>query len=144
MDDEIGSLLDLYKESSFLRDIYNKDYQNRDKQDVAFTKLSDELAIPLADINTNLNSLHAQLRRESYKINKTKSGLYHSKRLYHSNWSSKKKMPEKHYLDKKGLPLHTKPKALKKAIKKSRGKDNTIAEKIPYLFVNFSISSNSI
>ena len=72
--DEIDRLLELYEERPIIWDIYNKGYHKREKRAVAFSELSGELEIDVADIKIKVNSLRAQLGREIAKVNKTKSG----------------------------------------------------------------------
>ena len=71
---EIDTLIDELEKRSCLWDVFDKDYHNREKREVAYTELEDILKHTKKDIKTKIAGLRTQLRREIAKTNSWKSG----------------------------------------------------------------------
>ena len=71
---EIDTLIDELEEQSCLWDVFDKDYHNREKREVAYTELEDILKHTKKDIKTKIAGLRTQLGREIAKTNSWKSG----------------------------------------------------------------------
>ena len=71
---EIDTLIDELEKRSCLWDVFDKDYHNREKREVAYTELEDILKHTKKDIKTKIAGLRTQLGREIAKTNSWKSG----------------------------------------------------------------------
>ena len=71
---EIDTLIDELEKRSCLWDVFDKDYHNREKREVAYTELEDILKHTKKDIKTKIVGLRTQLGREIAKTNSCKSG----------------------------------------------------------------------
>ena len=83
--DEIETLIDELEKRSCLWDIFDKEYHNREKRDIAYTELEDILKHTKQDIKTKIAGLRTELGREISKTNCWKSGQAASEK-YKSTW----------------------------------------------------------
>ena len=67
--DEIEALIDELEKRSCLWDIFDKEYHNREKRDIAYTELEDILKHTKQDIKTKITGLRTQFGREISKTN---------------------------------------------------------------------------
>ena len=83
--DEIETLIDELEKRSCLWDIFDKEYHNREKRDIAYTELEDILKHTKQDIKTKIAGLRTQLGREISETNCWKSEQATSEK-YKSTW----------------------------------------------------------
>ena len=86
-EENVINLIELLEERSCLWDIYDKEYTKRDKREVAYKEIAENLGNrwEISEIKTKINNLRAQLGREIGKVKKTKSGQA-TNELYKSSW----------------------------------------------------------
>ena len=82
---EIETLIDELEKRSCLWDVFDKDYHNRDKRDVAYTELAEILSYNKQEVKTKIAGPRTQLGRELSKTNSWKSGQATSEK-YKSTW----------------------------------------------------------
>ena len=73
-DEEVETLIDLFEQHVCLWDIFCKEYHLKEKRDMAYETMKEELDIPVADIKYKIIGLRSQLSREVAKTNQKKSG----------------------------------------------------------------------
>ena len=78
-------LIDVLEERVCLWDVFDRNYQNREKREKAYKEIETELEVPVAEIRKKILQLRSQLGREIAKCNKTKSGQS-SDELYEPTW----------------------------------------------------------
>ena len=79
-------MIELSEERPSLWDVFNKDYSKHDVKDAAYKKIGDVFGWNITTVKGKIHGLRAQYRRETAKVNKTKSGQS-TEELYVSNWA---------------------------------------------------------
>ena len=84
--DKVNLLIDLLEERTCLWDIFSQTYQDREKKQIAYNDIGDELDISIQEVKTKVMNLRTQLGRELAKVGENKSGERTSD-LYKPTWT---------------------------------------------------------
>ena len=84
--DKVNLLIDLLEERTCLWDIFSQTYQDREKKQIAYNEIGDELDISIEEVKTKVMNLRTQLERELAKVGENKSGERTSD-LYKPTWT---------------------------------------------------------
>ena len=85
-DQETFELIDLFEVNPCLWEIRNKDYQKRDKKEVAYNSIAEKLGVSATEVRKKWESLRAYHGRELAREKKEKSGQS-VEESYVSNWT---------------------------------------------------------
>ena len=83
--DKVNHFIDLFEERTCLWDIFSQVYHNRERKQIAYSEIGDELNISVEEVKTKILNLRTQLGRELGKVKERKSGQSTSD-LYKPTW----------------------------------------------------------
>ena len=89
--DKVHHLIDLFKERACLWDIFSQVCQNREKKQVVYNEIRDELDTSVEEIKAKIMNLSSQLGRELGKI-KERNSYQSTSDLYKPTWTHSVKL----------------------------------------------------